>query len=121
MNNSKDSVLKMEELSNNAVYQHEKLDGTRQSFEGLKAEISAVSDASKNIFEQTSKINDLKTGVSNVIEQLAAIAQENEASTQETSKTMHSLTGSIDKCREETALLSNLSENLTEQTGKFKF
>ena len=121
MNNSKDSVLKMEELSNNAVYQHEKLDGTRQSFDGLKVEISEVSDASNNIFEQTSKINDLKTDVSNVIEQLAAIAQENEASTQETSLTMNSLTGSIDKCREETAMLSNLSENLNEQTSKFKF
>lgn len=121
MNNSKDSVTKMEELSSNAVFQHEKLNGTRQSFEGLKVEISAVSDTSKNIFEQTSKINDLKTDVSNVIEQLAAIAQENEASTQETSVTMHSLTGSIDKCREETAVLSHLSENLNEQTGKFKF
>ncbi len=121
MNNSKDSVTKMEELSSNAVFQHEKLNGTRQSFEGLKIEISAVSDTSKNIFEQTSKINDLKTDVSNVIEQLAAIAQENEASTQETSITMHSLTGSIDKCREETAVLSHLSENLNEQAGKFKF
>lgn len=121
MNNSKDSVLKMEELSNNALFQHEKLNGTRQSFEGLKVEISSVSDTSKNIFEQTSKINDLKTDVNNVIEQLAAIAQENEASTQETSVTMHSLTGSIDKCRKETAVLSHLSENLNEQTGKFKF
>lgn len=121
MNNSKDSVTKMEELSSNAVFQHEKLNGTRQSFEGLKIEISSVSDTSKNIFEQTSKINDLKTDVSNVIEQLAAIAQENEVSTQETSVTMHSLTGSIDKCREETAVLSHLSENLNEQAGKFKF
>lgn len=121
MNNSKDSVWKMEELSNSAVFQHDKLNGTRKSFEGLKVEISAVSDASKNIFEQTSKINELKADVSNVIEQLAAIAQENEASTQETSVTMNSLTGSIDKCREETAMLSNLSENLNEQTGKFRF
>lgn len=121
MNNSQDSVRKMEELSNSAVFQYDKLNGTRQSFEGLKVEISAVSDASKNIFEQTSKINALKTDVSNVIEQLAAIAQENEVSTQETSVTMNSLTGSIDKCREETAMLSNLSENLNEQTGKFRF
>lgn len=121
MSNSQDSVIKMEELSNNAVCQHEKLNGTRQSFEGLKVEISEVSEASKNIFEQTSKINELKADVSSVIEQLAAIAQENEASTQETSTTMHSLTGSIDKCREETSLLSNLSENLNEQTRKFKF
>lgn len=121
INNSKDSVTKMEELSDNAGFQHEKLNGTRQSFESLQEEIQAVSDASKDIFEQTGKINALKMDVSNVIEQLAAIAQQNEVSTQETSTTMHSLTGSIDKCREETAILSNLSENLNEQTGKFKF
>lgn len=121
INNSKDSVLKMEELSDSAKFQYEKLNGTRDSFEDLQGEIQAVSEASKDIFEQTDKINALKMDVSNVIEQLAAIAQQNEVSTQETSTTMHSLTGSIDKCREETAVLSNLSENLNEQTGKFKF
>lgn len=121
MGNSKDSVRKMKELSDDAVTQYERLNGTKQSFEELKTEISAVSDASRNIFEQTTRISDLKSGVSNVIEQLAAIAQQNAASTQETSATMHTLTGSIDKCREETAMLSDLSESLNEQTGKFRF
>lgn len=121
INNSQDSVAKMKELSDDAVTQYERLDGTKQSFEGLKEEINAVLNASGKILEQTVKISDLKAGVSNVIEQLAAIAQQNAASTEETSASMHTLTGSIDKCREETATLSDLSVSLNEQTGKFKF
>ena len=80
-----------------------------------------VSVASKEIFDQTSSINNLKNGVSSVIEQLAAIAEENAASTQETSASMYTLTENIDRCKDETNVLSDLSVQLNEQTSKFKF
>ena len=80
-----------------------------------------MSNASKEIFTQTSSINKLKDGVSGVIEQLAAIAQENAASTQETSASMFTLTENIDKCKDETEVLAGLSNQLNEQTRKFKF
>lgn len=121
INNSKESVEKMDELNEEASLQHGKLGDTKQSFEGLTDEITAVSEASKDIFEQTNVISELKVGVSQVIEQLAAIAQENAASTQETSATMNTLTDSIDRCKEETEALASLSEQLSEQTGKFRF
>ncbi len=121
MSNSTDSVQKMDELNNASAIQRNKLDETRQSFESLQNEINGVSDASKDIFEQTGRISSLNVGVSSVIEQLSAIAEENAASTQETSATMNSLTGSIDKCKEETAALGSLSVELKEQTGKFRF
>lgn len=121
MTNSTDSVAKMDELNNAASIQYNKLNETRQSFETLQNEITEVSNASQNIFEQTGRISTLNVGVSSVIEQLSAIAEENAASTQETSATMNSLTGNIDKCKEETAALSNLSIQLQEQTGKFRF
>ena len=76
--------------------------------------------ASREIFDQTNSINDLKNGVSGVIEQLAAIAEENAASTQETSASMNTLTENIDRCKDETAILSTLSTELNEQTSKFK-
>lgn len=119
--NSEDSVLKMQDLKDGSAVQAEKLDSTKESFEGLKQEIEAVSTASKEIFTQTSSINKLKDGVSGVIEQLAAIAQENAASTQETSASMFTLTENIDKCKDETEVLAGLSSQLNEQTRKFKF
>ncbi|MCI5856710.1 MAG: methyl-accepting chemotaxis protein [Agathobacter sp.] len=121
MTNSTDSVQKMSELNNASTLQHNKLDETKRSFTSLQDEISDVSNASKDIFEQTGRISNLNVDVSSVIEQLSAIAEENAASTQETSATMNSLTGSIDKCKEETAALGSLSVMLKEQTGKFRF
>lgn len=119
--NSEDNVMKMHELSDGSKLQADKLDKTKESFYGLKAEIDTVSAASKEIFEQTDHISQLKNGVSGVIEQLAAIAEENAAATEETSASMHSLTDSIDKCKEQTQILADLSKNLNEQTSRFKF
>lgn len=121
MGNARESVDKMEELNREAELQLQKLDETKHSFEGLTGEMIQVSNASEDILKQTNIINSLKTDVSNVIEQLAAIAEENAASTQETSATMNVLTGTIDHCKEETELLNELSELLSQQTQKFKF
>ena len=118
--NSKDGVSKMRDLSETSQVQAERLDKTKTSFDDLKHEIESVSTASREIFDQTNSINDLKNGVSGVIEQLAAIAEENAASTQETSASMNTLTDNIDRCKDETEILSNLSTELNEQTSKFK-
>ena len=111
----------MHDLSNASKEQADRLEKTTDSFDGLKREMDSVSVASKEILDQTSSINNLKNGVSSVIEQLAAIAEENAASTQETSASMYSLTENIDRCKDETTVLSDLSEQLNEQTRKFKF
>lgn len=121
ISNSEDSVAKMYDLSEDSKVEAEKLGRTKESFDELKKEIATVSVASKEIFEQTDAINRLKDGVSGVIEQLAAIAQENAASTEETSASMHDLTENIDKCKDETKVLADLSEQLSEQTSKFRF
>ena len=119
--NSEDGVAKMHDLSDASKVQAERLEKTTVSFDGLKREMETVSVASREIFDQTSSINNLKNGVSSVIEQLAAIAEENAASTQETSASMYTLTENLDKCKDETTVLSDLSEQLNEQTSKFKF
>lgn len=119
--NSEDSVERMKGLSEDAVVQAEKLKNTRETFVGLQEEITNVSAASHDIFNQTDTINKLKNNISNAIEQLAAIAQENAASTEETSASINTLSGNIDKCREETQALSELSMKLNEETGRFRF
>ncbi len=121
ISNSEDSVERMQGLSEDAVIQAEKLKSTRESFAGLQEEITNVSEASHDIFNQTDTINKLKNNIRNSIDQLAAIAQQNAASTQQTSASMSTLTGNIDKCKEETAALSELSRRLNEETGRFRF
>lgn len=119
--NSEDSVERMQGLSEDAAIQAEKLKSTRESFVGLQEEITNVSAASHDIFNQTDTINKLKNNIRNAIDQLAAIAQQNAASTEETSASMSTLTGTIDKCKEETVTLSELSRRLNEETGRFRF
>lgn len=121
ISNSEDGVGKMHDLSDASKVQAERLENTTRAFDDLQREIKEVSVNSKQIFEQTGSINNLKNGVSSVIEQLAAIAEENAASTQQTSASMFTLTENIDRCKEETSTLSDLSEQLNEQTGRFTF
>ena len=119
--NSEDGVAKMHELSDGSRVQAERLETTKGSFASLQQEIQSVSMASKEILEQTSSMNRLKNSMSDMIQQLAAIAQQNAASTQETSASMYTLTQNLDKCKDETEVLSGLSSQLNEQTQKFKF
>lgn len=121
MGNSKDSVEKMQELSRDSSVQADKLNRTKESFYELKKEINEVSSASKEIFDQTVVIEELKKGVNDVIEQLASVAQENAASTEETSASMQSLANNVDLCKEESAIFNDLSKNINEQTSRFKF
>lgn len=108
--NSKDSVEKMQELSRDSSVQADKLNRTKESFYELKKEINEVSSASKEIFDQTVVIEELKKGVNDVIEQLASVAQENAASTEETSASMQSLANNVDLCKEESAILNDLMQ-----------
>lgn len=121
INNSKDCVDKMNGLGEDSKKQADKLDKTKASFEGLREEIAAVSNASKEIFAQTDSIYNLKNNVNTVVEQLASISEENAASTEETSASMHNLTEGIEHCKNETQVLNDLSRQLNEQTSKFKF
>ncbi|MFQ9932937.1 MAG: methyl-accepting chemotaxis protein [Lachnospiraceae bacterium] len=119
--NSEDSVEKMKQVTEDADIQHQRLGDTKVAFDDLGKEVKSVSYASKDIFEQTEKLEKLKSQVSLAVEQLAAISEENAAATEETSASMQTLSEAIDECKEETEILSELSDNLREQMEKFKF
>ncbi len=120
LTNSSISVQKMSEVSQAAAIQKEKLEQTKNAFEDLNAEIHSVYDVSKNIFEQTERLEDQKNTIHNVIRQLAAISSENAATSQATSTSMQELSGTIEDCRQETVILTDLSELLRQQTNRFQ-
>ena len=119
--NSEDSVEKMKQVTEDADIQHQRLGDTKVAFDDLGKEVKSVSYASKDIFEQTEKLEKLKSQVSLAVEQLAAISEENAAATEETSASMQTLSEAIDECKEETEILSGLSDKLREEMEKFKF
>ena len=120
MKNSSDSVSKMNEVNADTKIQYEKLNNTIQAFEGLKEEINTVADVARNILEQIKHLEEQKSVLSVVVENLAAFSEENAAATEETSASMQTLSATVGECQEETNMLANLSEVLTKQTERFK-
>lgn len=120
INNSNDSVEKMTEVTTDAKEQQDKLEKTKASFDSLREGVIDISSVSKNIFEQTEALEQQKDTINGVVEQLAAISEENAASTQETSASMQTLSDAIADCKQDTSILIELSNELTNQMNKFK-
>jgi methyl-accepting chemotaxis protein len=100
--------------------QNMKLEDTRKVFESLNNEISGVNNAIGSIENEMQQLLSIKDSVYVTVENLAAIAQENAASTEETSASMTSLTSIVDECLVATEQLEKLASELDESVKVFK-
>lgn len=121
LKNSDSSVQTMNEVTDNIRQQNAKLIETDTMFRSLNTEISEVTDAISYIREQVVALSNHKNTVLELVEGLAAVAEENAASTEETSSSMVELSEIIRSCDEETDKLVNMAQELTENTKKFEF
>ncbi len=119
-NNVEISVNKMQEVTSNVREQRRQLDETGTAFRNLYNEISSVETVSKEIGAQTEKLDTLKQIVTDSVNNLASVVEENAASTEETSASMALLSQTIGECTEDTLLLVELSQRQHEETEKFK-
>lgn len=117
--NSDTSVRTMNEVVENIEVQNDKLSQTGNMFQSLNVEINEVAGAITQIRQQTEALNEHKETVTGIVDSLAAIAQENAASTEETSASMQALNEIIKTCHEATGELSRLAEQLAENTKHF--
>ena len=120
ISNSNESVETMNDVMSIMQVQSNKLDDTKTMFESLDNEIAAVNDAIEGIKGEMDHINELKTVVIESVESLAAIAEQNAASTEETSAAMAELSNIIGVCDEETKKLLELAEGLDSSIRTFK-
>lgn len=121
LKNSDTSVQTMAEVTDNIKQQNDKLEETDRMFRSLNTEISEVADAIAHIRSQVSSLTTHKDTVLSIVEGLAAVAQENAASTEETSSSMFELSQIITDCDKETDKLVHMAQELTENTRKFEF
>lgn len=119
-NNVEISVNKMQEVTSNVREQRRQLDETGMAFQNLYNEISSVETVSKEIGAQTEKLDSLKQIVTDSVNNLASVVEENAASTEETSASMTLLSQTIGECTEDTLLLVELSQRQHRETEKFK-
>ena len=113
-------VNKMQEVTSNVREQRRQLDETGVAFQNLYNEISSVEMVSKEIGAQTEKLDSLKQIVTDSVNNLASVVEENAASTEETSASMTLLSQTIGECTEDTLLLVELSQRQHRETEKFK-
>lgn len=119
LENSDTSVRTMSKVAENIEIQNDKLSETENMFQSLNAEIYGVADAIVQIRQQTDALNEQKATVTNIVDSLAAIAEENAASTEETSASMMELNDTIAACHEATGELTRLAVQLAENTKQF--
>lgn len=118
--NSNTSVQTMNNVVEEIKRQNEKIDDTKSVFGVLKTEIDSVTSSIEGLADKVEDINGLKNSVTESVESLAAIAQENAAGTEETSASMVELSQIVNDCNQNTSKLVGLSQELQDDIGKFK-
>ncbi|MCX4268113.1 MAG: methyl-accepting chemotaxis protein [Lachnospiraceae bacterium] len=120
LQNSNTSVHTMNEVADIIVEQNRKLQDTKEMFESLNIEIDSVATAITEIGEQTELLNQTKDTVMNIVDNLAAIAEENAANTEQTSESMVELNQIVQECSDSTGELVALAGELVQNTKKFE-
>ncbi|MGN0153269.1 MAG: methyl-accepting chemotaxis protein [Lachnospiraceae bacterium] len=117
--NSNTSVETMNRVSDSVQEQNVKLGNTKEMFISLDNEIESVSAGVDRIRKSMEDLERMKDTVLTSVEQLASIAEENAASTEETSASMTELRNIVKQCHDETQELVKISAALSEHTKHF--
>ena len=117
--NSNTSVETMGVVRQEMTGQYEKLNTTKDIFEHLNEEVNNVVTAIESISTEVESLDRLKGEVLGSAESLAAIAQENAASTEDTSASMVELGEIVNDCNTKTTQLVDIADSMEENVHKF--
>lgn len=117
--NSNTTVDTMKNVTEAMDKQGDELDKTKTVFSSLNYEIREVGGAVDNIRGEIDKLNELKTDVLSAVQNLASIAEENAASTQQTSASMQELGHIVSECSGEVERIIDTSKGLTRNMEVF--
>lgn len=118
--NSNTTVDTMKNVTEAMDKQGNELDKTKTVFNSLNYEIGEVSSAVGNIRGEVDKLNELKETVLAAVQNLASIAEQNAASTQETSASMQVLRQIVEECSSEVERIVHTSGGLAENIAVFR-
>lgn len=120
INNSNKTVETMHKVTQVIEKQGNELEQTKNVFGSLNGEIGEVGNAVDCIKDEMEVITMLKEQVLSEIIKLSNIAQNNAASTQETTAAMQELVNIVNNCRDELGQILAVAEELGESTGRFE-
>lgn len=116
---SEASVKVMAEVSEIIAEQQQKLNETKAKFADVSKGIESSMSETEKIHQQTQECDEARIKVTDVIENLSAVSEENAASTQQTNSSMQELNTTITQLAEAAKDLKNIAEELESDISFF--
>ena len=120
MSGAKEVVESMEQASIISLAQEESVKQTEFNFNKISEAIKMATEAAQRLSETSKKMEHGKNDISDNIQNLSAIAEENAASTEEASAAIEEETASIEEIANSSAVLSKIVLDLQALISKFK-
>lgn len=117
---SEASVQIMEEVGEIINEQKRKLDETRNKFKDVSRGIETSMAETEKIYEQTKECDQARVRVTDIVQNLSAVAQQNAASTEETNAAMQELNATINLLAEAAKDLKEIAEELEKDVSFFQ-
>jgi len=121
MKDSDQAVSTMDSVKEIIEQQSENVDQTKEAFGQVSAGIDESIAAVTTITGKMNKMDEARKKVVETVSSLSAIAQENAASTEESSASVSSITSIADEIEESSGDLKDIAKLLDEDMNKFKY
>jgi len=116
---SQKSVTTMEEVKGVIERQNENVTNTQHAFENVKSGIDSSIDGIRIIADKTTRLDEARVKVVDVVQNLTAIAQENAASTEETSASAAEVGAIMGSIAENANRLNQIAVELEQSVKQF--
>ena len=117
---SEKSVKTMDEVRQIMEEQSEDVRQTQAAFEDVRNGIDQTTTGMGTISEKTSSLDSARVSVVDVVQNLTAIAEENAASTQQTSASANEFSNLVGEIKDETVSLKEIADGIEKSVGVFR-
>lgn len=118
---SEDSVDTMNEINEVNISQTRSVNLTNERFEGIARSIEGINQLIVHIRKSGAEMDSKKDEITTLIQNLAAISEENAAGTEEASASVQEQTASIEEIANESQKLSSLANDLQAIIDEFQY
>lgn len=120
LSDSEKSVKTMDEVRQIMEEQSEDVRKTQEAFEDVRSGIDQTTSGMGDISEKTNSLDEARVSVVDVVQNLTAIAEENAASTQQTSASANNFTTLVGNIKDETVTLKEIADGIEKSVGQFQ-
>ena len=110
----------MDEVGEIIREQKRKLDETRDKFKDVSRGIETSMSETEKIYAQTKECDQARVRVTDIVQNLSAVAQQNAASTEETNAAMQELNATINLLAEAAKDLKEIADELEKDVSFFQ-